>query len=157
MRHRTRTAVPDHHDKNTWLRRGEVAKLLGVKRESVRGLENTGALHPITDKFGEYRFDPDEVHAYVILHPPQGRPYISDGELAAQAFALFAAGHGRREVVLVLRITPTHADELFIEWQQDDFIAAIAAKKLEQELEDNDKKRAERRANVLALLQGSGK
>ena len=50
------------HDFSTWPRRGEAAKRLGISVATLRRYEGK-LIHPIKDKNGEHRFDPQELDA----------------------------------------------------------------------------------------------
>jgi len=50
------------HDFSTWPRRGEAAKRLGISVATLRRYEGE-LIHPIKDKNGEHRFDPQELEA----------------------------------------------------------------------------------------------
>lgn len=141
-----RTIPPDHNNPASWLRRGEVARLLGISNIAVAHATKSGGLHPITDARGDKLYDPDEVNAYAITHVRRrGARFMDDGELAAEAAKLFAAGAGRREAVMALRITYARVDELYLEWKRgDSYDAAIAAR--EQEHARSEQARAQARA-----------
>lgn len=129
MKHNPRVRpVPNHSKPSTWLRRGEVSKLLNCTKDKVRYLETNGALHPIEDEYKEKRFDPDEVYAYAMQHPhaPEKK---TDEELTASAFKMFEENRTRREVVMALRITTARADALWEEWSTEDFETAVATRK----------------------------
>jgi hypothetical protein len=153
---------PTHADQETWLRRGEVARIFNVTRENVRTMESTGAIHGIVDEHGEHRFDPDEIYAYARTHHQKPRQR-SDGELTALAFKMFEAGASRRQVVMKLRITVERADGLWEKWSTDDFETAAVAKKnaeaaakLEAEERAQNKARAEHRKLAFSVLERAG-
>ena len=154
--------VPDHSKPNTWLRRGEVAKLLNYTKDKVRYLENTGALHPLQDEYNEFRFDPDEVYAYAMQHPPAPKQK-TDEELTATAFKMFEENRTRREVVMALRITTARADALWEEWSTEDFETAVAMRRAAEAaakaaVEELGHKRSQEERNkmTLALLKSAG-
>jgi hypothetical protein len=135
-----RTKLPDHNDPSSWLSKGEAAKLIGVTRQMIRKLTVEGAFHPIRDSYGDAFFDPDEVHSYAVTHPKIKR-FGSHGELAAEAFKLFQAGHRRQDCVIELRCTPQEVDELWAEWKRDDFASARAERAAQAELHERERKR----------------
>jgi len=150
-----RRVHPDHNDPATWLRRGEVAKLLGISRISVKYLDGTGGLHPIRDQRGDYFYDPDEVNAYALSHPRRGAKIYEDGELTCEAFKLFEEGKTRVQVVIALRITCERADALWTEWQRGDFEDAAKARhraQLRAQVEQEAKARDQRRQRSLETL-----
>ena len=150
---------PEHNDPATWLRRGEVGKLLGIPRTSVRYLETNGALHPLRDERGDYLYDPDEVNAYAVSNPRRGAKIYDDGDLTCEAAKLFELGKTRNEVVVALRITYARADALWEEWHCGDFEAAAkrrraraAAETLDKLQTAADRKRNAARERTLALM-----
>lgn len=163
MKHNPRVRpVPDHSKPNTWLRRGEVAKLLNRTKDAVRYLETSGALHPIEDEHGERRFDPDEVYAYAMQHPPAPKQK-TDEELTASAFRMFEENRTRREVVMALRITTARADALWEEWSIEGFETAVAMRKsavaaarAEAEKQEEKQTKEERHKLTLAMLKSAG-
>jgi hypothetical protein len=129
--------------------------LLGIPRTSVRYLEGNGALHPIRDRYGDYLYDPDEVHAYAMTHPRRGAKVYDEGDLACEAFKLFEEGKTRVQVVIALRITCERADALWTEWQRGDFEDAVKARhraQLQAQLEQEAKARDQRRQRSLETL-----
>lgn len=163
MKHNPRVRpVPNHSKPDTWLRRGEVSKLLNRTKDGVRYLETSSALHPVKDEYGELRFDPDEVYAYAMTHP-QAPKQKTDEELTAIAFKMFEENRTRREVVMALRITTARADALWEEWSIEGFEAAVAmrksaeaaAKAAAEELE-HKQTREERNKLTLAMLKSAG-
>jgi len=123
---------PEHNDPATWLRRGEVGKLLGIPRTSVRYLETNGALHPLRDERGDYLYDPDEVNAYAVSNPRRGAKIYDDGDLTCEAAKLFELGKNRNEVVVALRITYDRADALWQEWRCADFETAAKLRRTQE-------------------------
>jgi hypothetical protein len=95
------------------LTRKQVADRLGVGETSVRRLEGS-RLHPVHRGRFVY-FDEREVESYAAEHAP-GRVTGSSGEIAAQAFELFRAGKGFRDVVIELRQTPERVRQLYREY-----------------------------------------
>ena len=148
---------PEHDKPETWLRRGEVAKLLNVGKDAVRYYETSGALHPRQDATGEWRFDPEEVYAYAMTHPKVKKR--TDDEIEAAAFELFEQGADRRRVVIALRITVARAQKLWEDWQTADFEVAArseqeqeARAKREREEREKDEQRRARLARTQAIL-----
>jgi DNA-binding transcriptional MerR regulator len=163
MKHNPRVRpTPNHLKPETWLRRGEVAKLLNRTKDAVRYLETNGALHPIEDEHGERRFDPDEVYAYAMQHPHAPKQK-TDEELTATAFKMFEENRTRREVVMALRITTARADALWEEWSTEDFETAAtkrreaeaAARKAAEEMEQK-RTGEERRKMAYGMLKAAG-
>ena len=170
---RIRRLVPDHADPASWLQRIEVARLLGVTRQSVWYLERQGLLHPrlegpdtLPDEKRERRFDPAEVYAYAMTHPPSHKAVPrADGDIAAAAFTMFDEGVARSEVVKKLHITPERADALWAEYHKGDFETAERDRRererREQEAvakreEDRQRQqRLERTQSILGKLGGS--
>jgi hypothetical protein len=95
------------------LTRKQVAHRLGVAETSVRRLEGT-QLHPVYRGRFVY-FDEQEVESYATEHA-SGRNPKNTGEMAAQAFELFRAGQGFRDVVIQLRQTPERVRQLHREY-----------------------------------------
>jgi hypothetical protein len=95
--------------------RREAAERLGVSPRSIARFEADGMLHAERDDRGRPWFDPAEVSALAEQRrrdtgDPQG------GELAARAFALFAAGGGARDLVIRERVPPDAAEGLYLRW-----------------------------------------
>lgn len=130
-----RTTPPSHNDPATWLRRSEVAKILNMTNVGVLHAERAGGLHPISDDRGDKLYDPAEVQAYAVSHPRRGARFYDDGDLAAEAAKLFAAGVGRREIVMRLRVTFDRVDDLYLEWSKGDDLAAAAARRKQERTE----------------------
>ncbi len=150
-----RSTPPDHNDPTTWLHRGEVAKMLGIPRETVRSIEKYGGLHPTKDGRGDMLFDPDEVKAWAMAHPRLGVKLYDDGDIAAAAFKLFEAGRTRVQVVIALRITCERVDALWEEWRRGDFEDAAKARhraQLQAQAEQEAKARDQRRQRSLETL-----
>jgi hypothetical protein len=95
------------------LTRKQVADRLGASETSVRRLEGT-QLHPVHRGRFVY-FDEHEVENYAAERAP-GRTSGAPGEIAAQAFELFRAGKGFRDVVIELRQTPERVRQLYREF-----------------------------------------
>jgi hypothetical protein len=99
------------------LTRGEVAGLLGTSVSSVRRMEGK-TLHPIRDRDGVWRFDPDEVKRVPSRwrEPEPRRVKKREGRLAARVFALFDEGMSLSEIVQELEEPPTVIRGLYAEW-----------------------------------------
>ncbi|MBI2893919.1 MAG: hypothetical protein HYY06_10235 [Deltaproteobacteria bacterium] len=97
--------------------RSQVARKLGKALTSVRRLEGK-ELHPIKDATGTHFFDPGEVDAFATIQVAtmSRRQADPEGEQAAAAFEVFAAGHGVREAVIRLRRQPRVIRALHHEW-----------------------------------------
>ena len=96
------------------LTRAQVAQRLGISISSVRRLEG-GALHPLKDASGVYRFAAAEVEAARASRKSRPRP-LTDGELAAVAFRRFDEGTTLRALVIEFRQPPIVFRRLFREW-----------------------------------------
>ena len=103
------------------LTRGQVAKRLGVTTTTVRQKERDGALPFTVDEDGIHRFRADDV-AKVRLSPRRRgkKRVLSQGDIAAFAFARFREGACARDLVETLKITPERARELFELWMSPD-------------------------------------
>ena len=139
-----RDRQPVHDDPTTWLQRFEVARILGLTRNGVFDIEHRGGLHPIRNARGDKLFDPDEVQAWAIAHPKQGRKLYDDGDIAAAAFKLFSDGKTRREVVIELRITCDRVDKLYEQYRVDDLDVALAARRAAERRAGEERERAAR-------------
>ncbi len=154
-----RFLLPQHDDPETWLSRGEVARLLGVSNVSVLLYTKNGTLHPIRDARGDNRYDPDEVNAYSAAHP-RGRIILTKGELAAAFAQLMSENKGRRDAVIELRITFEQADRLYTEWMRgNEFPGAVAERAKERAqraetraLRAHERAREQRRAHARRVV-----
>jgi hypothetical protein len=100
------------------LTRAQVAKQLGVSISSVRRMEGR-ELHPKRLPDGTHVFAEDEIAALVASRPAPPPPPLSEGELAAKLFAMFASGKELRDIVIELKIPPRTVRELFAQWNTE--------------------------------------
>jgi hypothetical protein len=97
----------------TKLTREGVARRLGVSIPTVRRMEARSELNATRGAHGAHQYDPTEVEARAT-----GRTSDRvDGPTSAQAFGLFDAGVGWRQVVVKLQVTPAIARYLWAEWK----------------------------------------
>jgi hypothetical protein len=130
----TRVAVSEDKPRGRLLKRGPVARMLGVSESSVRRLEKT-VLPPVIMKGVSYQREQD-VHDY--LRRTRGAAESADdmdGATAAAAFELFDCELGPADVVRRLKLTPLAARTLHREWvdlRGGFVVGAEAAAKLER-------------------------
>jgi hypothetical protein len=106
------------------LTRREVQKVLHLSYAAVRRLERTGRLtayRQVTDRAGVdhvepcHVFDPRDVARYAEeVQNGHHRLRVTDGELAARCYELFATGSTIADVVIALRSPPRIVRELYL-------------------------------------------
>ena len=132
------------------LTRKQVAGRLGVSETSVRRLEGT-RLHP-THRGRLVYFDEHEVERYATERAP-GRGSGNPGEIAANAFELFRAGKGFRDVVIELRQTPERVRQLYREYALgSDLLLPAAILRAIEELGFGEEGRALGAQDILHLI-----
>lgn len=92
--------------KQGFLTRGEVARLLDCSVSTIRRLEKKGELYPKRDKKGVHRFDKAEVDEYVrrnALRTSAESLRAKQIRLEVRALEMFAAGKDASEVMRKLR------------------------------------------------------
>jgi len=95
------------------LTRKGVAQRLGVSVPTVRRMEARAELNATRGAHGTHYYDAVEVDARV----PGKTGERVDGPICAEAFGLFDAGVGWRQVVVKLKVTPAIARYLWEEWK----------------------------------------
>jgi transposase len=129
--------VPPQYAAEGWMSRREVAKALGVSETTIRRMEETGALKPVSVGEGQHRinlFDPKQVEPLKPVAPPaapsNGAPGSSADppsavpasevvapEIAAAVFDMFDQGYLRTETAMKLKVPIGVVNKLRSEWE----------------------------------------
>ena len=107
-----------------WLKRGQLARVLGTSLATVRRKEDAGTLHPIVID-GVHYFSPAEVDALRASSQPVaegGKREQTSGEIAAAAFECFERGRTPRQVVIELKQDPQIIRNLFRQYAEEDVL-----------------------------------
>jgi len=97
------------------LTRSQVARQLGVGVTAVHYMRLRGELRPKRDAGGVWRYDPADV---IRAAATRGvRNLHTAGDVAAEAFRMFAQGGELADIVSALRITPSEVRRLYKEWK----------------------------------------
>jgi hypothetical protein len=97
------------------LRRTEAARMLGVSKSTLRRMEGT-TLTPVVGPKNVHLFQEEEVRSVIVTRRSRVDTQASNGDVAADTFALFDAGVDVVETVKQLRVAPDVIEALYERW-----------------------------------------
>jgi hypothetical protein len=99
------------------LRRTEAARMLGVSKSTLRRMEGT-SLTPVVGPKNVHLFQEEEVRSVVVTRRARfdSSSQPANGDIAADAFALFDAGVHVVDAVKQLRVAPDILEKLYETW-----------------------------------------
>jgi predicted DNA-binding transcriptional regulator AlpA len=150
----TGMAAPATHAAARFLRRAEVARLLGVSKSTLRRMEGT-TLKPLVGPRNERLFLEEEVRAVVVTRRAGVAHQTDVGEIAAEAFTRFDAGGDVVDVVKALRVAPELVESLHDHWarlRQQLVLSAATRSAISTALVGWDDRKLTTEADLLALV-----
>ena len=128
--------------------------MLGVSKSTLRRMEGT-ALTPVVGPKNVHLFQEEEVRSVVVTRRARIDVQPSNGDVAADAFALFDAGVDVVDAVKQLRVSPDALEALYERWARLRAVLVLSAQarsKITTILLGWDDRSLKTEADVIAFL-----